>query len=156
MEYGTKFSLLKYLHDEILIYGIGLCFENKEEALDSFSVMQNYLSSAKLQERLFEVSITEDIFQPDKYTLSLKVHYDRIDCETKINEIDGRDIREILGSLKEIPYYFIAWAYYNSAEEIEFMPLNNYHIFKKDILFNGKRIQGKSMKDFPINIFDEL
>jgi hypothetical protein len=115
-----------------------LQYLSRIEAIKAFSRFHGYLIESG-QSKSFSVSFNQ---RSESYgDMLLSVHYADQNMTTEIPGIDWTFVEKLRRSLQIFPYFLIL-AGYTENGEFQLLTAKDYHLWKSDILVNGKWIKG--------------
>jgi hypothetical protein len=124
--------------DKAQVPGLCLSYASKKEAEKAFSLLHEYLISPGGSKSL---SVEFTTMGPEEYMLTICVTTGERVFDVRIEHIDATLIRKIEKGLQCVLYYVIL-AGYEDKDEFHLLPTKDFHLFKMDIVIDGKRILG--------------
>ncbi len=136
----VQFRYIGIKENEYEIPGICFCYANKKSAKEFFTMIYDYMT-LKSGEKQFNIELR---LQDDNcYTLEMIIETPEKILKTIISDIIPSDIEKIPKNLRSVSYYVIL-AGYDKAGEFTLLPTDKYHLFKKELLIDGKKVEGAS------------
>lgn len=117
---------------------ICLCYPDEQSASNVVKIFHEYISSPS-GEKFLNVDILKD--SSGNYSLSIILSMRNNVLETNILGIEPTHVKKIKQLLNLVTYYVLLIGY-NKNGNFHVFPINEFHIFKRDIIIDGENIAG--------------
>lgn len=120
------------------ISGICLSYPDEESARAAFAVFHEYIKSPSGKKSMRVEFSRESV---ELYSLQVVLVMPERTFETKISGIDSSYVDRIKESLTKFTYYAIL-AGYEEHGEFYLLPIDEFHMFKREIVIDGEIVLG--------------
>ncbi len=120
------------------IPGICFCYPNKTIAIESYAIIHDYLTTLG-SDKSFRIEFIKGA--DNKYILIMTIVTPNYSSDTNITGINQVDVKKLNDALDNVAYYMILAGYFQKGEFLLLSP-TDYHMFKNDIIIDGKIITG--------------
>jgi hypothetical protein len=142
--YDVKFRYIGIRCTKGDIPCICLCYDSRQRAELAFGALHDYVKSCRPDKGLRVEFIKH---ANSTYSLSIDSYGFSVTAFTYISGIDPLWVHTIITQLRIFRYYIII-AGYEMAEELSILPLRDFHLFRSELIVDGKRILGNTRCEF--------
>ena len=140
IESSVQFRYVAIQADQVQVPGLCLSYLSKKEAEKAFSLFHEYIISRSGSKSL---SVRFKTIGSGECTLTICVITPERVFDVLIEHVETSLVKKIEDDLKSVSYYVIL-AGYEDKDEFRLLPPKDFHLFKKDVVIDGKCVLGKN------------